>query len=128
MLLIQLAFGSKEKPVVKVHFSCSTRGTSFVKHALFQAVTALTSLPHLFRGTVPLSPWYWLCSGHAACPCASDRRTSVECTVFHVLFAATLAYGVSRKETAGGRRALFTCFYGLWEDRRLGTPLLLPLV
>lgn len=53
------------------------------------------------------------------CPCTSDRRRekTVEGTVFHVLFATTLAYGVSKKETAAGRRALFSCFN---EDRRTG--------
>lgn len=34
MLLMQLIFGSKEKPVVKVHFLCSTGRASFVKHAV----------------------------------------------------------------------------------------------
>lgn len=108
--------------------SCVAQDKRVLWSMLFQAVTALISLPHFFRGTVPLSPLYWLCSGRVVCPYTSDRRMGVEGTVFHVLFATTLAYGVSKKESGGGRRALFSCFYGLREDRRrLGTPLLLPI-
>lgn len=47
MLLMQLAFGSKEKPVVKVHFLCSTRQESFVKHAVSSCYCPDISAPLL---------------------------------------------------------------------------------